>query len=1350
MSFFDHLSRTSIKRPDVAINNTGGSLLPAHLQGIRFSSSRVNQQAELLSNVSPYQYGQGSVSDDITYQVIPHKVQKIVPQFYLPSALLTRENDNVLLSHGIDNGDLAFTIRMASCVHDSDARAGFFSKQRISTAAHPIINLPTLNYIIRGLQTVTLADPNGPNWESFLRSTGWPIDTKTFNLSDFHGGRTQHRNISMFIQDYIRPLGVVIGSNKQGGQHQGGGSVDAPVDFVVTILVDGMCESMINLWRRTEIRAGDDLLLVLGGVAMRNFDQNFNGSSRYDPSVKKGPMKNQFSLKSEGLGINANMYTGPVVETEYVLNHWVQGSVQAQFSSAPHILYELIPTTSSEIDEGHFLGDDTRNRGLWHIARSQVQTRGASVGMSRGIQTFRNDNANLMVGAGLLHCTVAPVWKSAAAKKRHSGPKQSIVHTSSHELKPTHAAPLIHGGHAVTPPVHTVHGIIHAVTPIIVIPPVHTVHGTIHTVTPHGTEQPPVFVNTSVMSEGATCGSLLQSTSMQDLVSILSVGIRTSATVTATTVPGTTVPGTPQASVELMQLLGLQTLMLESVESWSQFVRDIQNDSSGQSKDLVVEKMMHTMQAYGEKTIHFYDKFEKFTYTDIVCAQEYDNFLVWLKPQHRSTLLATTVGGGSEFGYSSHVFNVYSYCSAWVFAYTKHSNQSLMKKMLGEEIYETIRTSPTSENIADCIIGIASKFIHLHVPMSLFNGTDNQHILNIEREIQFEVAQKKRKQTQHDTIHTVCDIDTLVRNIVRCYSIRLVSPTVEITKGWNQYLDTEVSLDDMRIRSLQKVIEFLHVQEQGVESMKDMLQMFVIRSNVNTVPYKVDMGMLYNCESIEYRCLLTDDEKTVLISTDGWATFLGLLHAYGINTLDSLTVDHEMFRRDDFIAQVLQVLHLDIMFLTRIASDIHDELSDRVVADIPQDIILSKKDEMQRVQNVEIEAQKTLEKAKWDSVREDTKEKHLAKERLLVCSQSQDPSNKGLRKSFYEMRGTNRPPNTMFSLYECDTNVVNTNGIVDIPFDAYCVGLSPVRLKSLYSRTKKGLMELNGGQIGVLEFLITNKEVFTPNQIIDNCKDYRYSESTFMTALEGLRGKQGCIVELINGKDPVAFGGFNEITCNAGPNASMWLKMMQNNEATTGCDKVLKFPPNMAGDFMEKCICMYISCLDEVVNEIGLYKKMQLKLEHGDKDVNWSEVERGVDLGPTFDWHVVNAYDIKHIRSLWGSAIEDLESLKADLTNAAAFFTEEKMERDVLKEQERLEESQRQVTAPPSVFDLDSALLVSPATLSFGRQVSSHATTASGVSGQKRKPTMEYEQPPTDAAQDDSYSPPTSSKQRTL
>ncbi|KAJ1469374.1 hypothetical protein T484DRAFT_1754519 [Baffinella frigidus] len=420
-----------IRRPDVVINGAGGSLLPNGGGGVRFPASRINeQQKALLSRVVPYQYGQGSgisVSDDIAYQTTPHKIQKIVPPILLPSSKSDIGSDNLLLSHGVDDGDLAFTIRATPC---------FFAKQNLPRTVDPIVNLATVNYILRGLQTKM--GTNSGNWALFLKSTGWPIGEPNRALIDFQAGRYQHRNISMFVQDYIRPLGVVIGSEHQGGQHQGqyGGAVDYPVDYVVTILVDGLCDNMLNLWRRTEINAGDDLMLALCGCAMQHHDIKTTGEGGKpirSISVSKGPMGNQFSVNGGGPGINVQMYTPPAANTLYVLNHWAKGTVQARFLQSPNILYELVPTTSSEIDEGSFLGDDRRNRGVWHIARSQVQASSRN-----NASSFRNDTANLAMGAGLVQSTIAPVWKSAAAAHRKSAaaahrcnvPKQTIVHTT--------------------------------------------------------------------------------------------------------------------------------------------------------------------------------------------------------------------------------------------------------------------------------------------------------------------------------------------------------------------------------------------------------------------------------------------------------------------------------------------------------------------------------------------------------------------------------------------------------------------------------------------------------------------------------------------------------------------------------------------------------------------------------------------------------------------------------------------------------------------------------------------------------------------------------------------------------
>jgi hypothetical protein len=607
-----------VREPDVVINGNGGSLLPQSAADMRFSSSVVNQyRATPHDKILGHAFHRPSVSDDISHQIVAHKIQKVVPPFSLPSTSTTK-SDNMVLYHAVDSGDLAFVLRRRLEVDVRAVRNNFYAKQdRAERAPHgSIINLATVNYILRGLQTV-MGD-NTVNWESFLRDTGWPVDTPTFKLADFQQGRTQHRNLSMFVQDYIRPLGVVIGSDKQGGQHQGGlDAVDAPVDFVVTILVDGMCDSMLNLWRRTDIRAGDDLLLVLCGYAMSPHEIKTTGAHPQTITVNRGPMENQFSVNGEGLGVDAKRFSPPELHTPYVLNHWAKAVVHTMFTSAPNILYELVPTTSSEIDEGYFLGDDRRNRGLWHIARSQIQTRGASSYSTLRPQTFRNDNANLEAGVLLVQSTVAPVWKSAVAAHRKDTSKQTTVHTTNH----------------------------------------------LSSIAYH---------QTSVMAVGASLGSVLQSTSMQQLISILSVGVGTSVAGEASGLPTMTeaiadVPG----SIELVRMFKLQSLMLLSVRSWEKFVSQIRQYSQTPS---ILKSALATMQEYGEHTIQFYKEGTKLKleYVDIVCSQEYDDFLVWLKTRQMTReSTPVTVGVGTELEYTSWIFNFYSYCSAWIYNYEK-------------------------------------------------------------------------------------------------------------------------------------------------------------------------------------------------------------------------------------------------------------------------------------------------------------------------------------------------------------------------------------------------------------------------------------------------------------------------------------------------------------------------------------------------------------------------------------------------------------------------------------------------------------------------------------------------------
>ena len=64
----------------------------------------------------------------------------------------------------------------------------------------------------------------------------------------------------VLIRDHFRPLGVVIGSEKQGGQHQGSNTaVTWPVAFIVTISIDGRNENLCNYWRAMDISSGSEL-----------------------------------------------------------------------------------------------------------------------------------------------------------------------------------------------------------------------------------------------------------------------------------------------------------------------------------------------------------------------------------------------------------------------------------------------------------------------------------------------------------------------------------------------------------------------------------------------------------------------------------------------------------------------------------------------------------------------------------------------------------------------------------------------------------------------------------------------------------------------------------------------------------------------------------------------------------------------------------------------------------------------------------------------------------------------------------------------------------------------------------
>jgi hypothetical protein len=398
MSLFAQLNSGGIRQPDAVINGSS-NLLPTSGAGIQLTTAKINQTSNLLGNISPYDYGPGRVSDDIVYKPVPHKIQKIVPQIELPGM----NESKFKLSHAVDDGDIAFALRTPH-----NARAGqitdfnWFKKQHLGRAVDAIVNLPTVNYILAGLQY----PPNGneDHWKNFYASVA--VEENTIKFTDFQDPLKKFHAISCFVRDCVRPIGIVIGSENQGGQHQGNGAgaVDWPTDFVVTILVQGLCDNTANHWRCCEISAGDDLMLALAHTFPSDSDLQ-------SPHLRKDDHK-------YGEGWKEGNFQKPKANQTYTLNHWRYGTIRQTLNADAenfknHGLVELIPASTTEVSKPWLLqAGPNVAEGVWHIARSQVMASSFARHEMAHAPGYRDDTQNLR-GGPLIECQVDPLWEGA-------------------------------------------------------------------------------------------------------------------------------------------------------------------------------------------------------------------------------------------------------------------------------------------------------------------------------------------------------------------------------------------------------------------------------------------------------------------------------------------------------------------------------------------------------------------------------------------------------------------------------------------------------------------------------------------------------------------------------------------------------------------------------------------------------------------------------------------------------------------------------------------------------------------------------------------------------------------------
>lgn len=393
--FFGGINSGSIRKPDSQWNV---GPLPSISGGPTGSSGDpdgvINGTGDLLSNITPYAYGTSArTGSDRNYQQIPHRIQKIIPQLFLPSADV-HEKNLCPLSHAVDQGDIAFLINTARIQNIT-----FSNMQQLDGAVANVrlpsrdafINLCGVNYLLAGLQRLDYDTPISQQTDN-----AWFRLAKDMNF--FDPRMDEKSNILRFFQNAFIPFGICAGSEKQGGLHETGlAPVQAAVNHVTTMTVDGQNRDLVNLWRNININAGDQLILRLEYLPTRSF----------------------------------------------TLNHYYKGTVHQNFPTQKHC-WQVVPDVfRMAYDNTRFQGlprsklphsYDYRIDGYWRIGQS-FQHRNIE---GNEHQNYSNDM--IFLRGQLLQITFAPVWvrmlhNNTRKKASRPGLVSHVVEKKAHVAK---------------------------------------------------------------------------------------------------------------------------------------------------------------------------------------------------------------------------------------------------------------------------------------------------------------------------------------------------------------------------------------------------------------------------------------------------------------------------------------------------------------------------------------------------------------------------------------------------------------------------------------------------------------------------------------------------------------------------------------------------------------------------------------------------------------------------------------------------------------------------------------------------------------------------------------------------
>jgi len=282
-SLFGQLS--GFQFPDVQMNS---GPLPSTAGGPAGSDGSVdgviNGTSALLQNISPYALGKSArAGSDRNYQQIPHRFQYIIPKLFLPH-FHHGKTKPIHVSHAVDQGDIAFLL------YGGD-RAWFTSKEQFRSKAPPcaFAGIDVVNYILLCIQ----ASPH-EDWKKICKDLIDDVDVQVvlerrrnkLPAQDFDNLKI-FRAVRVLVQQCFVPHGICAGSEHQGGQHEhdGGQPVQAAVNFVTTMTVDGKNVDLVNYWYRHNMVAGDELVFRLERQEIKS--KTFTLSSYYKQPVSE-------------------------------------------------------------------------------------------------------------------------------------------------------------------------------------------------------------------------------------------------------------------------------------------------------------------------------------------------------------------------------------------------------------------------------------------------------------------------------------------------------------------------------------------------------------------------------------------------------------------------------------------------------------------------------------------------------------------------------------------------------------------------------------------------------------------------------------------------------------------------------------------------------------------------------------------------------------------------------------------------------------------------------------------------------------------------------------------------------